>query len=135
MRVECNEKNISLLIDVLKKCNGNVSVCCKAVGICRKTFYNWKDKSAELQEAYSSIELDVIDKVEESLYQNAMNGHFGSQVFILKNRRRDKWQDVKEIKTTVTSSLEGKSIEELDEIIAELEAKRDSELEDNQDGE
>lgn len=97
-----SEKNIDVLIKVLRKANSNVKEACRVCGLTRGTFYNWKAKSEKLRKAADEISEEVIDSVKEALYENALNGHFGAQVFILKNKRKEEWQDLKKIDAEIT---------------------------------
>jgi hypothetical protein len=41
------------------------------------------------------------DRVEESLYRNALGGNTTAQIFWLKNRRPDRWRDVQQLQGDV----------------------------------
>jgi hypothetical protein len=41
------------------------------------------------------------DRVEESLYRNALAGNTTAQIFWLKNRRPDRWRDVQQLQSEV----------------------------------
>lgn len=65
--------------------NGNnVSDACKAVGISRKTFYQWKEEHPEWAEQINEGIEVKLDNVESALYKAALEGNVSACIFILK---------------------------------------------------
>ena len=82
-------------------------------GLDRSTFYKYYRSSEWFAEIYDEIEFSTVEKVEQALLKNALNGHFGAQKFILQSKLpqiygNDKGvQEVKEFMNSVqTGSLE-----------------------------
>ena len=53
----------------------------------------------ELREALKRGKAASDDRVEESLYRNALAGNTTAQIFWLKNRRPDRWRDVQQLQS------------------------------------
>ena len=63
------------------------------MGISANTLCAWKKKFDQIGNALQSTK-DVADyEVENALRNNALSGNTTAQIFWLKNRRPDKWQD------------------------------------------
>ena len=82
-------------------------------GLERNTFYRYYRNSEWFAALYDEIEFSTVEKVEQALLKNALNGHFGAQKFILQSKLpqiygNDKGvQEVKEFMNSVqTGSLE-----------------------------
>jgi len=59
--------------------------------------------TAEIAEALKRGQQAAIGKVESALYESAVKGNLGAQVFFLKNRASDRWRDRTEIDQNVRS--------------------------------
>ena len=66
---------------------------CSSIGIAPSTFYRYKTLDKELSEAHKKGMHQGIENVANALYQSAIDGNLGAQVFYLKNRDRDRWKD------------------------------------------
>ena len=66
----------------------------KAAGIDYMTFWRWRQKDAEFEDAVHRID-DVRTKIiEDALYAKAVGGHPTAMIFWLCNRARQRWQSV-----------------------------------------
>lgn len=65
--------------------------------IAPSTLYEWKKRFPEITEALKSGKELPDYKVENALYQSALEGNTTAQIFWLKNRRPDKWRDKPEL--------------------------------------
>lgn len=61
--------------------------------ITRKTLYEWKAKYSDICNTLKKGKDYADYKVENALYQSALDGNTTAQIFWLKNRRPDKWRD------------------------------------------
>ena len=77
-------KNREKFLEVFEANAGNVSAACKAVGITRKTYYNWRDADDEFREAADDILESEIDFAESMLRKNVKAGKERSIEFYLK---------------------------------------------------
>lgn len=117
------------------------------LGVVEATIYNWKIAHPEFLEASKAWKILADDRVERSLYERA-NGyshpdtdirvadgeivmteivkHYPpdptSMIFWLKNRRRETWRD--RVDVNHSGNLSNLTDEQLEEKLAELEAKR-----------
>ena len=61
-----------------------VTPACKQAGIDRSTHYRWLDTDKEYEQAVKDTRLDMLDKVENALFRNAINNdNVIAQKFIL----------------------------------------------------
>lgn len=73
----------------------NISSSCQAVRISRQTFYEAIGKDPKFKERYKQAEEKLVDAVESKLYSEAIHeGTLGALIFILCNRRPDRWRNV-----------------------------------------
>lgn len=85
------------------------------VGVSRQTLYNWRKKYGEIDEALR-MGKDVADRqVENALFKAAIEGNVTAIIFWLKNRKPDKWRDMKNINANI------ESIKKLDQILGEID--------------
>jgi uncharacterized HAD superfamily protein len=81
----------------------------------------WKKRYQELADAIKESK-DIVDtKVENALYQNAMNGNYQAQQFWLRNRKPQKWREKTEQTINVEQVYEGLNKDELDGLQKSLE--------------
>lgn len=89
------------------------------VGVSRQTLYNWRKKYKEIDEALR-MGKDVADRqVENALYTAAIEGNVTAIIFWLKNRKPDKWRDMKNIDANI------ESIKKLDQILGDIDGIMD----------
>lgn len=85
------------------------------VGVSRQTLYNWRKKYEEIDEALR-MGKDVADRqVENALFNAALEGNVTAIIFWLKNRKPDKWRDMKNIDANI------ESIKKLDQILGDID--------------
>ena len=89
------------------------------VGVSRQTLYNWRKKYEEIDEALR-MGKDVADRqVENALFKAALEGNVTAIIFWLKNRKPDKWRDMKNIDANI------ESIKKLDQILGDIDGIMD----------
>jgi transposase-like protein len=64
-----SKRKRKLAIEIYKKKAGNVSETCKAMGIPRSTFYNWKKENEDFTKAIEEYDESLIDFGESQLLQ------------------------------------------------------------------
>lgn len=67
-------------------CACNVSATCKKIGISRRTYYKWRETSADFCTAIDDEQESLIDLAETKLQQNIMEGKEQSIFFFLKTK-------------------------------------------------
>lgn len=85
-----SDAKIENLLSLLNANGGNISAACEAVGISRKTFYEWKKSDEAFADAYEEVREKVGDNVETALYTAALGGNVVGQIFLLKTRYADR---------------------------------------------
>ena len=65
---------------------GNVQDSCKAAGIARKTYYNWKNNDDEFAQAVEEIQEGLIDMAESKLLDTIKSGKTNEILFYLKTK-------------------------------------------------
>lgn len=83
------DKKIKFL-KVLENSMGVVAVACKAISICRSTYYNWLKSDSEFKEKADEIIEMQIDAVESSLLNNIKNGDTTATIFYLKTKGKER---------------------------------------------
>ena len=76
------------IVEVYLKKGCNVSATCTALGIARKTFYEWKNERPELSEKISDADEALIDFTESKLMNNIEQGDNTCIIFFLKTKGR-----------------------------------------------
>ncbi len=108
-----NVKKKSVL-EALRANMGNVSAACDAVGISRKTFYQWKKEDEEFASLTEDLDDVVLDIVEGSLLEQIKGGNVTATIFYLKTKGKRRGYVEKsenEISNNVTNIIElGKGI-------------------------
>lgn len=67
------------------------------LGIAKSTLYSWMKKNEQFK-AIISDNKEVADRrVEESLYQSALDGNVTAMIFWLKNRKPGAWRDKRDL--------------------------------------
>ena len=70
---------------------------CDALGFSETWWHAKKAEYSELGESYKKGSASGLADVTNALYENAMSGNPVSQIFFLKNRDPNRWNDVKSI--------------------------------------
>lgn len=86
----------------LKEVLGNVTVACRRLGFGRRTVYQWRSDDAEFERRWDDIVLDsqeeLADEAENQLRALVLKQHPTAIIFTLKNFRRQKFHEEKEVK-------------------------------------
>ena len=64
----------------------NVTATCTALGISRKTFYEWKSKKKKLAEALEDVEESILDWAESKLKQHIEDNDLQALIFFLRTK-------------------------------------------------
>lgn len=81
-------KNIPIekIIQIYEKKGCNVTATCTALGISRKTFYEWKEKKKKLAEGLEAAEEAIIDFAESKLVEHINNDDVQALIFFLRTK-------------------------------------------------
>lgn len=81
-------KNISIekIAEVYSKKGCNVTATCAALGIARKTFYEWKSKKKKLADLIEEADESIIDFAESKLIEHINDGDIQSLIFFLRTK-------------------------------------------------
>ena len=93
-----------LIIPIVRACatfGATAPEIANYIGTSIASFDRWTMEHEELREALKRGREASDDRVEESLYRNALGGNTTAQIFWLKNRRPDRWRDVQNINADV----------------------------------
>ena len=77
------------LAAMYEKKGANISATCVALGIDRKTFYNRRKASEELNEKLESVEESLIDFAESKLMKAISDDNLTATIFYLKTKGRN----------------------------------------------
>lgn len=89
--------------------NLNISATCRAIGINRRTFYSWIEKDKKFREKVDEVFEELIDSVENSLYNLALSGNYNAITFILLNKGSSRgWRNTSrsEVNAKVNEKIE-----------------------------
>ena len=78
------------LLEALEKTLGVVTSACNAVGINRRTFYNYLNEDAEFAEAVNDISNIALDFAESQLYKQIKEGNTTATIFYLKTKGKNR---------------------------------------------
>jgi hypothetical protein len=93
-----------LIIPIVRACatfGATAPEIANYIGTSIASFNRWTMEHDELREALKRGREASDDRVEESLYRNALAGNTAAQIFWLKNRRPDRWRDVQHLDQAV----------------------------------
>lgn len=93
---------------------GNVSATCEALGIARKTFYEWKAKKKKLADALEEVDESLIDFAENKLMQHIQNDDLQATMFFLRTKGRKRGY-VEKTESDVNINAFEKLMQETDE--------------------
>lgn len=81
-------KNIPIekIIQIYEKKGCNITATCSALGISRKTFYEWKEKKKKLAEGLEAAEEAIIDFAESKLVEHINNDDVQALIFFLRTK-------------------------------------------------
>lgn len=81
-------KNIPIekIIQIYEKKGCNITATCTALGIARKTFYEWREKKKKLAEGLEAAEEAIIDFAESKLVEHINNDDVQALIFFLRTK-------------------------------------------------
>ena len=81
-------KNISIetIVTMYQKKGCNITATCTALGISRKTFYEWREKKKKLAEALEEVDESILDWAENKLIQHIEDNDLQALIFFLKTK-------------------------------------------------
>jgi len=100
------------LLEALKQSMGVVTTACRAVGVERKTFYNYLNSDPNFREEVDNLENVALDFAESKLFKQIKEDNLGAIIFYLKCKGKKRGYvekqevDVKGLKVTFDKSDE-----------------------------
>ena len=81
-------KNIPIekIVAIYEKKGCNITATCDALGISRKTFYEWKDKKKKLAEGLEAADEAILDFAESKLVEHIQNDDVQALIFFLRTK-------------------------------------------------
>ena len=77
---------IEQIVTIYEKKGCNITSTCKALGISRKTFYEWRAKKKKLAAALEEADESILDYAESKLVAHIQNDDVQSLIFFLKTK-------------------------------------------------
>jgi hypothetical protein len=81
------DKKQLAFIESMKSLLGNITKSCDAIGISRRTYYNWMEDE-NFKNEVDSIDEFTLDFVENSLFKQIQEGNTTATIFYLKTKGR-----------------------------------------------
>lgn len=88
------------------------SAAAKATGIASSTVKAARDLDPGFADLEAQAEAEAAEVIEDALYETAKAGNVAAQIYILSNRQKDRWKDMRSSKQTV--EVTGKITNELE---------------------
>jgi len=107
------------ILDQIEKHAGlgfNMEQIATVIGLKSSTFYRKQSLFREIEERIKKGRLSAIGKVSNALFNSALSGNITAQIFYLKNRAPEMYQDVIQQKFTVEAVNKLSDTQLLDEI-------------------
>ena len=107
------------ILDQIEKHAGlgfNMEQIATVIGLKSSTFYRKQSLFREIEERIKKGRLSAIGKVSNALFNSALSGNITAQIFYLKNRAPEMYQDVIQQKFTVEAVGKLSDTQLLDEI-------------------
>lgn len=101
MKKERQDVKKKKFLEIYEKNMCNITNACKIVGICRETFYNWKEQDADFRKKLEYAEETILDFAETMLVNNIREGKETSLIFFLKTKGKKRGY-VEQINNEVT---------------------------------
>jgi len=79
-----------LFLEAFEKNAGNISLSCKAIGISRKTFYQWLKNDEKFKEEVEAVEESFLDFTESMLKKKIKAGDNTAILFYLKTKGKSR---------------------------------------------
>lgn len=119
------EHNKKKLLDALTEYLGIVTEACRKTGIGRTTYYNYRNSDKKFKKLTDDIQEIQKDFVESMLIENIKSGKEASIIFYLKTKAKDRGYtekfEVQHSGEMIPKELQGKTIEELEELEKQYE--------------
>lgn len=77
---------IEKIIQVYEKKGCNITATCTALGISRKTFYEWKEKKKKLAEGLEEVDESILDWAESKLKEHIDSNDLQALIFFLRTK-------------------------------------------------
>ena len=81
-------KNIPInkIVEIYEKNGCNITATCSAIGISRKTFYEWKKRKMKLADGLEAADEAILDFAESKLVDHIKNNDVQALIFFLKTK-------------------------------------------------
>ena len=76
-------------IQYYRETRGHISDCARAVGVARRTYYDWLDNDPRFALVIAEAEAEISDDMRKALIDKGGEGDLGAIIFWLKNRHPD----------------------------------------------
>ena len=109
-------KNISIedIVKMYQKKGCNITATCTALGISRKTFYEWKEKKKKLAEGLEEVDESILDWAESKLQEHIGNNDLQALIFFLRTKGKKRGY-VEKTETDVNINQFEKLMQETDD--------------------
>lgn len=109
-------KNIPIetIVKIYEKKGCNITATCTALGIARKTFYEWREKKKKLAEGLEAAEEAIIDFAESKLVEHINNDDVQALIFFLRTKGKKRGY-VEKTESDVNINAFEKLMQETDE--------------------
>jgi len=81
-----NKRKKALFLELFWENAGNIAATCRAVGITRKTYYNWLHSDENFAAAVEEIKEALVDFAESMLIKLVKEKNLGAIIFFLCNK-------------------------------------------------
>jgi len=119
-----NKQNVTLkkaMLEALEKSLGIVTTAAKAVGITRKTHYDWLNKDPKYRKAVIELEDLALDYVESKLFKNIEKEKEASVFFYMKTKGKKRGyverQEIVHQGAMPVSKISEEAMQEIDKIL------------------
>jgi hypothetical protein len=73
-------------VELWRETHGHISNLCRAVGISRKTYYDWMKEDPDFNQAIQDAESELNDEMRDALVNKAAGGELGAITYWLDRR-------------------------------------------------
>ena len=77
---------IEKIVEIYEKKGCNITATCSALGISRRTFYEWKEKKKKLAEGLEAADESILDFAESKLVEHIQNDDVQALIFFLRTK-------------------------------------------------
>jgi len=86
------EERKKLFLKEYARLGACVAKASRSAGVTRATVYNWRKADEEFARQMHDLEIQTNENVRNALYEAALRGNVGAQIFWLINRCPDEWK-------------------------------------------